>query len=102
MKLAMFIHDINFEIKAVGLGPFSFFNSCSNGFYVGKDIEIIDFEINGRRAQYDYNNYILEYNINLKNLQTAKIHLKYKEKPNTHNPITVKIPNFVSGFIFSS
>ena len=75
------IHDANFEIKAVGLGPFSFFNSCSNGFYVGKDIEIIDFEINGKRAQYNYDNYILEYNINLKNLQTAKIYLKYKEKP---------------------
>ena len=26
------MHDVNYEIKAVGLGPFSFFNSCSNGF----------------------------------------------------------------------
>ena len=75
------LHDINFKIKAVGLGPFSFFNSCSNGFYIGKDIEIIDFEINGKSSKYTYNNYCLEYNINLRNLQTAIIHLKYKERP---------------------
>ena len=75
------IHDINFEIKAVGLGPFSFFNSCSNGFYMGKEIDIIDFEINGKKSKYIYNNYCLEYNITLRNLEKAKIHLKYKERP---------------------
>ena len=75
------IHDINFEIKAVGLSPFSFFNSCSNGFYMGKDIEIIDLEINGKKSNYTYDNYCLEYNVTLKNLQTAIIHLKYKERP---------------------
>jgi len=31
------IHDINFEIKAVGLSPLSSFNSCSNGFPLGKN-----------------------------------------------------------------
>ena len=75
------MHDINYEIKAVGLGPFSFFNSCSNGFYMGRDIEILGLEINGKKAQYQYDNYCLDYNISLKNLQTAKIHLKYKERP---------------------
>ena len=75
------IHDINFEIKAVGLSPFSFFNSCSNGFYMGKDIEIIELEINGKSSKYTYDNYCLEYNISLKNLETANIHLKYKERP---------------------
>ena len=76
------MHDVNYEIKAVGLGPFSFFNSCSNGFYMGKDIEIIDLEINERKAKYQYDNYCLDFNITLKNTQTAKIHLKYKERPN--------------------
>ena len=79
------IHDINFEIKAVGLGPFSFFNSCSNGFYMGKDIEIIDLEINGKKAKYTYYNYCLEYNVKLRNLETAIIHLKYKERPNLNS-----------------
>jgi len=78
------IHDINFEIKAVGLSPLSSFNSCSNGFSMGKEIEILDFEINGKKSKYNYRNYSLDYNINLKNLQTAKIHLKYKEKKMTN------------------
>ena len=78
------MHDVNYEIKAVGLGPFSFFNSCSNGFYMGKDIEILDFEINGKRSKFQYENYCLDYNIILKNLQSAKIHFKYKERPKYH------------------
>jgi hypothetical protein len=45
------MHDVHFEIKAVGLGPFSFFNSCSIGFYMGKEIEIINLEINGQKKQ---------------------------------------------------
>jgi hypothetical protein len=74
------IHDINYELKAVGLSPLSSFNSCSNGFNMGKEIEILDFEINGKKSNYNYKNYSLDYSINLQNLQTAKIHLKYKEK----------------------
>ena len=75
------MHDANFEIKAVGLGAFSFFNSCSIGFYIGKEIEIITLEINGQKSRYTYDDYCLDFKIILKNLQTAKIHLKYKEKP---------------------
>ena len=75
------MHDVHFEIKAVGLGPFSFFNSCSIGFYMGKEIEIINLEINGQKSKYTYDDYCLDINITLKNLQTAKVYLKYKEKP---------------------
>ena len=75
------MHDVNFEIKAVGLGPFSFFNSCSIGFYMGKDIEILNLEINGKKSKFTYADYCLDMNITLKNLQTAKIYLKYKETP---------------------
>jgi hypothetical protein len=42
-------------------------------------------EINGERSNYTYENYILEYKINLKNLEKAKIHLKYRERPNFNN-----------------
>ena len=76
------MHDANFEIKAVGLGAFSFFNSCSIGFYMGRDIEILNFEINGQKSRFTYNDYCLDFNIILKNLQSAKIHLKYRERPN--------------------
>ena len=73
------IHDINYEIKAVGLGGYSFFNNFSHGFYIGKEIEIITLEVNNKKAKYDYRNYNVSFDINLRNLQTAKVHLKYKE-----------------------
>ena len=73
------IHDINYEIKAVGLGGYSFFNNCSHGFYMGKEIEIITLEVNNKKAKYDYRNYCVSFDISLRNLQTAKVHLKYKE-----------------------
>ena len=75
------IHDVNFEIKAVGLQPYSFFDSNTKNFYIGRDIKIIDFEINGKRSNYYYDDYCMDYDIKLYNLQTAKIHLKYKESP---------------------
>ena len=48
---------------------------------MGKEIEILDFEINGKKSKYEYDNYCLDYNITLKNLDSAKIHLKYRERP---------------------
>ena len=48
---------------------------------MGKDIEIIDLEVNDKNVKYDYRNYSVNFDITLRNLQTAKIHLKYKEKP---------------------
>ena len=75
------IHDINYEIKAVGLQPYSYFDYYSKNFYIGKEIKIIDFEINGKKVNYYYDNYCLECDINLYNLQSAKIHLKYRERP---------------------
>ena len=38
------IHDVNYELKAVGLPSNSFFTSCSMGFVIGADIEILQFE----------------------------------------------------------
>ena len=79
------IYDVNFEIKAVGLSPFHYFNSRSIKFNNGNIIEILDLEINGKRSNYTYENNIFEYKINLKNLEKAKIHLKYRERPNFNN-----------------
>ena len=74
------IHDIHFELKAVGLGAFSFFNSCSLSFYLGKIIEILELEVNGKKANYTFDDY-LDFDIHLNNLETAKVYLKYKERP---------------------
>ena len=48
---------------------------------MGKDIEILNLEINGKKSKFTYADYCLDMNIALKNLQTAKIYLKYKETP---------------------
>ena len=63
---------------------------------MGKDIEIISLEINGKKSKFEYNNYCLDYNVKLKNLQTAKINLKYKERPkfNTISPDEKEIYKF--------
>ena len=74
------IHDIHFELKAVGLGAFSFFNSASVPFYLGKIIDILEFEINGKKSDYRFDGYF-DFDIHLNNLESAKVHLKYKESP---------------------
>ena len=75
------IHDINYELKAVGLPPNTFFTSCSIGFVFDTDVEILEFEKDGKKEEYKYESYSLEFKIHLTNLQSNKIHLKYKESP---------------------
>ena len=75
------IHDINYELKAVGLPSNMFFTSCSLGFVFDTDVEILEFEKDGKKEEYKYESYSLEFKIHLSNLQTNKIHLKYKESP---------------------
>jgi hypothetical protein len=75
------IHDVNYELKAVGLPSNSFFSSCSFGFVIGDDIEILEFEKDGKKEEYDYSDYSLEFKICLKNNESNRIHIKYKESP---------------------
>ena len=75
------IHDVHYELKAVGLPPNSYFTSCSIGFIFDTDVEILAFEIDGKKKKYKYQHYSLEFNIHLKNLQSNKVHFKYKESP---------------------
>jgi len=83
------IHDIYFEIKAVGLNSLRYFTSYSHIFdrenIIETIIEILDFEIDGKKSKYTYGNFFLNFSIKLKNLEKAKIHLKYKERPNYNN-----------------
>jgi len=75
------IHDVNYELKAVGLPKNTFFTSCSIGFVFDTDVEILEFEKDGKKEEYKYESYSLEFKIHLTNLQSNKIHLKYKESP---------------------
>ena len=75
------IHDIHYELKAVGLPPNMFYTSCSIGFVFDTEVEILQFEMDGQKKDYSYQSYSLEFKIHLSNLQSNKIHLKYKESP---------------------
>ena len=75
------LHDINFELKAVGLPPNIYYSSSSFPFYIGTFVEIIEFEIDNKKADFKYENYSLKFNIYLNNMESNKIHIKYKEKP---------------------
>ena len=82
------IHDVNFDLKAVGLPPNTFFTSFSMGFDLNSSIEILEIEKNKKKAKFNYKSHILESKIKLQNLQSIKIHLKYKES-NAINKMTV-------------
>ena len=43
------------------------------------EIQILQFEIDGVKSKYDYGQYSIIFKIKLKNLESNKIHLKYKE-----------------------
>ena len=79
------LHDVNYELKAVGLPPNAFYNSTSFPFYIGISVEIIEFEIDGKKTEYEYENYSLKFKIMLKNMESNKIHIIYKEKPPSSN-----------------
>ena len=61
------IHEVNYELKAVGLPKGSSFNRTSFGFIIGKKIEILEFKIDGKISEYEYNYYSLSFDINLHN-----------------------------------
>ena len=78
------IHDIFYELKAVGLSDDMAFSSTSFCFACQNQIETIEiilFEINGRIVNYEFQNYSLRFNILLKNLESITIHIIYKELP---------------------
>ncbi len=75
------IYDVNYELKAVGLPENSVFTSCSFGFFLDTDIKILNFEIDGKKTEYKFEKYSLYFKINLKNMESIKIHIKYKEAP---------------------
>ena len=76
------LYDTTFELRAIGLDSYTFYNSTSIGFTVGRLIKILEFEIDGKKADYVYNDSLLEFDIHLGNFESNQIHVKYKEYPN--------------------
>ena len=79
------IYDINYELKAIGLPNYMSFTSGSFNFMhydLNTNYETLLFEIDGiKQTKYKLDNYSLQFNINLRNLESNKIHIKYKEIP---------------------
>ena len=67
---------------------------CSIGFTLDRNIQIIEFEIDGKRANYKYKDYSLEFDIQLQNLESNKIHVKYKESHLKLTPGEIKERKF--------
>ena len=75
------IHDITYELKAVGLQEHMYFTTSSYAFHIDTKIKILDFEIDGLRQNYEYEKYSMRFKIKLKNLESVNIHLKFQESP---------------------
>ena len=73
------LYDVTFELKAVGLKENCFYNRASIGFTLNRIINILEFDIDGKKSSYKYKNSLLEFNIHLNNLESNQIHVKYKE-----------------------
>ena len=72
------ICDVYYELKAVGLGDYQFFRNCTHSFNYSRKVEIQKFLINEKPSKYKMLNYGIEFDINLKNFESLKIHMVYK------------------------
>ena len=64
---------------AVGLDTNQYYNSYSHGFYTDTAFEIQSLYVNGIQSKFIKEEYSIEFDINLHNLEKAKIHIIYKE-----------------------
>ena len=77
------IYDVYYTLKAVGLPNNSTFKNAS--FNLTSNCEVNLLTVNGVKTKFEKRSYMIEFKINLKNLETAKIHIKYKELKNKNN-----------------
>ena len=75
------IHEISFDLKAVGLPGRICFHNCSIGLNMDSEIEIIDLQLDGNKTNAEFRNSTIRFKINLGNEQINKVYLKYKEMP---------------------
>ena len=75
------IHEVNFELKAVGLEGNYFFSQASIGLTLERIIEVIEFKVDGKKYDYNCANSLISFDIHLKNLESNQVYLKYKESP---------------------
>ena len=77
------IHDVYFTLKAVGLYGALSFTLGSFSFDLSYNIEIQEFSLDNIPSKYEKtNNFFISFNINLKNMESVKVHIKYKATKN--------------------
>ena len=74
------MYDVYFILKAVGLSNNSTFENGSFSLKSNSNVNFLT--VNGKKTDFKNYSYRIEFKINLKNLQTAKIHIKYKHFKN--------------------
>ena len=95
------IHDITFDLKAVGLlkftrytkGFFNFFFYYDGYFDYFPEYNIDTLEIDGKKSEYKYENYKIEFDISLQNLESNKVHIIFRESPE-YEKMTEEEKNF--------
>ena len=86
------IYDVNFILKAVGLQNNSSFENYS--FYMKINSEVILLTVNEKEKNYKKTRVMINFKINLKNLETSKIHIKYKHLKNKYSTNTTILNNY--------
>ena len=76
------VYDIYYDLKAVGLRRAECFTKSSHPFHYGKDIEVQSFSINGEEYPFIKRSHNIEFQINLRNLESINIHILYKSSTN--------------------
>jgi len=83
------IYDVNFILKAVGLSNNSSFEYYSFKMKINCEVELLT--LNGKKINYKKTRYTVNFKINLKNLETSKIHIKYKHLKNKNSDKITKL-----------
>ena len=83
------IYDVNFILKAVGLSNNSSFQNYSFRIKINCEVELLT--VNGKKKNYKKTRYMVNFQINLKNLEQSKIHIKYKHLKNKYSDKLTKL-----------
>ena len=75
------LHEITFELKAVGLFGNIRLKNCLIGLNLDTEIEILELKIDDEDKKSEVVNYSIKFGINLGNGESNRIYLKYKESP---------------------
>ena len=77
------IHDIYYTLKAIGLSNNMSFTTANYSFDSAEDIEVQEFTLDDNPSDYKMiSKHFMSYKINLKNLESTKVHMKFKVTKN--------------------